>query len=162
MKELIIIIWMLFGIYMLVFLLIIADLWSGLRKAKQRGEIRSSYGLKKTVYKLAGYYNALLALTLIDCMQMGSIWYLDTYYDYHIPVFPIVTLVGAIGMGCIEIKSIYEKAEDKVKVDYQQVGILVSRIMQNKTEPEEVARAVIEYMNENKLEKEVNYGNPPS
>ena len=65
-NELFVIAWMLFGIYMLVLLLIGADLWSGYRKAKAR----TSYMLRKTVDKIARYYNALLALTFVDCMQM--------------------------------------------------------------------------------------------
>jgi len=152
--KLIMILWMLFGIYMLVLFLILADLWSGVRKARKRGEIRSSFGYRKTVAKLAKYYNVLLALTVVDCMQMGSIWYLDNYYDYNIPVFPLVTLVGAIGIGLIEIKSIYEKAEDKMKLEYQQIGSLVGKIVQSKASPQEIAKAVIEYMNENPVEKE--------
>lgn len=77
-NELFVIAWMLFGIYMLVLLLIGADLWSGYRKAKQRGEARTSYMLRKTVDKIARYYNALLALTFVDCMQMGEFGFWTT------------------------------------------------------------------------------------
>ena len=85
-----------FGIYLMVLLAIMADLWSGVRKAKKNGIARSSYGFKRTIDKIARYYNVMLALTVIDAMQMGSLWYLEKYYSYHWPIFPIVTLVGAM------------------------------------------------------------------
>ena len=139
--------WMLFGIYIEVFIMILADLWSGVRKAKVRGEVRSSYMYKKTIDKIARYYNAMIALTVIDCMQMGGVWYLDGYYSWSVPIFPIVTLLGALGISLVELKSIYEKADEKVKGDYQDVALLVAEIAKHKADPSEVAAAVIEYMN---------------
>ncbi len=35
MKKIVVTLWMLFGIYMLVLFVILADLWSGVRKAKK-------------------------------------------------------------------------------------------------------------------------------
>ena len=64
-EEVFIVAWIVFGLYMLVFMVVGADLWSGVRKAKRRGEVRSSYGFKRTVDKLARYYNLLIALSLI-------------------------------------------------------------------------------------------------
>ncbi len=154
-NEIITVMWMLFGVYMMVLLLIGADLWSGIRKAKRRGEVRSSYGFKKTVDKIARYYNALLALTVVDMMQMGGIWYLDSYYDYHWPIFPLITLCGAIGIGLIEIKSIFEKAEDKVKFEYQQIGTLATELAKSKADPAEIAKAVVDYINKDNVKEEV-------
>lgn len=146
-EELFVVGWMLFGIYIEVFIMILADLWSGVRKAKVRGEVRSSYMYKKTIDKIARYYNAMIALTVIDCMQMGGMWYLDGYYSWAVPIFPIVTLLGALGISLVELKSIYEKADEKVKGDYQDVALLVAEIAKHKADPSEVAAAVIEYMN---------------
>lgn len=146
-EELFVIGWMLFGIYIEVFIMILADLWSGVRKAKARGEVRSSYMYKKTIDKIARYYNAMIALTVIDCMQMGGMWYLDGYYSWSVPIFPIVTLLGALGISLVELKSIYEKADEKVKGDYQDVALLVAEIAKHKADPSEVAAAIVEYMN---------------
>ena len=52
-NEIFIVAWIVFGLYMLVFFAAMADLCSGIRKAKLRGEVRSSYGFKRTVDKLA-------------------------------------------------------------------------------------------------------------
>ena len=80
--ELFIVAWMLFGILLTPLFFIAFDLWAGIRKAKQRSEKISSDGWKRTVNKVARYYNALLALVVVDCMQMAGVWYLDTInYD---------------------------------------------------------------------------------
>ncbi|WP_373800020.1 hypothetical protein, partial [Bacteroides heparinolyticus] len=105
---------------------------------------------KKTIDKIARYYNALLALTVIDMMQMGGVWYLDCYYDYHLPIFPVVTLFGALGISLVELKSIYEKANEKVRNEYKEVAALAAEIAKNRTEPAEIAQAIIEYMNKGK------------
>ncbi len=153
-NELFVVGWMLFGIYIEVFIMILADLWSGIRKAKIRGEIRSSYGYKKTIDKIARYYNAMIALTVIDIMQMGGVWYLDGYYGWSIPIFPVITLLGALGISLVELKSIYEKADEKVKGDYKGVAVLAAEIVKHKTDPAEIAAAIMDYMkNEDKEEK---------
>ena len=150
-NELFVVGWMLFGIYIEVFIMILADLWSGIRKAKVRGEIRSSYGYKKTIDKIARYYNALIALTVIDIMQMGGVWYLDGYYNWSWPIFPVITLLGALGISLVELKSIYEKADEKVKGDYDNVAALAAEIAKHKTEPSEIVAALSEYLKKDNL-----------
>ena len=151
MEKILVTLWILFGIYMMVLMAILADLWSGVRKAKKNGIARSSYGFKRTIDKIARYYNVLLALTVVDAMQMASTWYLETYYEYSLPVFPFITLLGAIGIGLIEIKSIYEKAEDKVRID--NVATLAGQVMSNRDNLDAIAKAVSEYMHKKEQEK---------
>ena len=145
--------WMLFGILMTPLFFIAFDLWAGIRKAKQRNEKISSDGWKRTVNKVARYYNALLALVVVDGMQMAGVWYLDNYYGYHIPVFPFITLLGAFGVAAIEVKSIYEKAEEKERKEMKQVAALAAEIAKHKADPTEIAKAVVEYMNNGKEDK---------
>lgn len=152
--ELFVVAWMLFGILLTPLFFIAFDFWAGTRKAKQRGEPLMSDKYKRTVDKVARYYNALLALVVVDCMQMAGIWYLDNYYDYHIPIFPFITLLGAFGVAAIEVKSIYEKAEDKERREMEQVATLVTEIAKHRIESTEIARAVVEFLNKNKEEKE--------
>ncbi|GAB1358669.1 phage holin family protein [Porphyromonadaceae bacterium] len=148
MEKLIVTLWITFGIYILVLLAILADLWSGVRKAQKNGIARSSYGFKRTVDKVSRYYNVLLALSVIDAMQMVSFWYLETYYAYHIPIFPFVTLVGAICLCSIEILSIYEKAEDKVRIE--NVGLLAGKIIANKDDLSEIVKTILTFLKEQK------------
>ena len=48
--------------YITILALILADLWSGVRKAKKRGEFRTSDGYKRTIDKKARYYNMTFAM----------------------------------------------------------------------------------------------------
>ena len=147
MEKIIVLLWILFALYILVFFMIGADFWSGIRKAKKNGIVRYSYGFRRTVEKIKEYYNAMIALTIIDAMQVTALWYLETYYKYEIPMFPFVTLVGAIGLSIIEIKSIYEKAEDKQR--FHEAGALLSSIAKHKTDIEEISKSVANYLKEN-------------
>lgn len=147
MTNLVSIIWMLFALYALVLFAVLADLWSGIRKARQRHEVCSSYGLRRTVDKLCRYYNIMLILTIIDAMQIFGVWYLDTYYGYKIPVMPIITVIGALGLGFIELKSIYEKAEDK---EIRKLTNLIGAVMSNKDDAKATTEAIIKYLNETK------------
>lgn len=105
------------GEYILVLLSVSADLFSGLRKARKRGEARRSKALRLTIDKLCRYYNALFALTVIDIMQIAAVEYLRIACCFSIPLFPLFTLIGSIGIAIIEVKSIFEKAEDKERAD---------------------------------------------
>lgn len=146
MEKIIVVLWILFMLYVFVFIAVLADLWSGVRKAKKLNIARTSYGFRQTVQKLARYYNTLLALTVIDCMQIASIWYLDTYYSYNIPIIPIVTILGAIGIALIEVKSIFEKAEDKAKKQYADVGKLLEQIVVKREDWESAMKVIGDYM----------------
>ena len=153
-NELFVVAWMLFGILLSPLFFIGFDFWAGVRKAKQRGEKITSEGWKRTVDKVARYYNMLLALVVIDCMQIAGVWYLDNYYDYHIPIFPFVTIMGALVVAAIEVKSIFEKAEDKVKKQVSDVSSLALEIAKSKADPEEIAKAVVDFINRGNVKEE--------
>lgn len=144
MEKIIVTFWISLGLYALVMCCILADLWSGVRKAKRLGVARTSYGYRRTISKIAQYYNVLIILTLIDVMQMASLWYLEVYYQYFLPIFPFITLIGAIGICLIEFKSIYEKAEDKVRFD--NAGEAIRKIITHKNDIEAILKTFSEYM----------------
>lgn len=153
MEKIFVTLWILFGVYILVLIMILADLWSGVRKARRNGEVRTSYGYKRTVGKLAQYYNVLIALTVVDSMQMSAVWYFEQYYHNMVWFFPFMTLGGALLLCLIEVKSIYEKAEDKVRFD--RAGQVIGRIILNKDDKEEIARSIKEYLNNSDNEERV-------
>ena len=109
--------------YFLVLAAAAADLASGLRKARRRGETTRSRALRRTVDKLARYYNVLIVLTVVDAMQITAAVFLRTVEGYDVPTIPVFTLIGSLGMAFIEVKSIFEKGDDKEK---QQLAELVS------------------------------------
>ena len=118
------------GEYVLVLCAVIADLVSGLRKARQRGEARRSKALRRTVEKLATYYNALAALTVIDAMQMAAVVYVRVACGYdEVPLLPALTLLGAIGIAIIEVKSIYEKADEKEQRNFDEAADTIAALL---------------------------------
>lgn len=154
MEKIIISLWVLFALNMEVLLIVLADLWSGLRKAKKNGVVRSSYGLRRTIEKLGRYYNVMIALMIVDSMQMTAVFYLSEFEKYDLIFFPFITLFGAIGLSLIELKSIYEKAEDKQR--FHEAGALITSIAKNRTDIEEISREVYEYLNSKKKEENEN------
>ena len=54
--------------YILVLLAVLADMVSGIRKARARGDATRSRALRRTVDKLARYYNVLIVLSVVDAM----------------------------------------------------------------------------------------------
>lgn len=101
--------------YIVALGLIFADLWTGVRKAKQRGEYRTSEGFKKTIGKINKYFAMHFAMTLVDAMQISLLYMLYHEYSYDIPMLPIFTLIGVCYEAFVEIKSITEPADIKEK-----------------------------------------------
>lgn len=137
-------------LYVLVLFLIFSDLFSGIRKAKLKGdysgffrprkknkdkvegEYISSYGLQKTVNKIARYYNMLFAVTAIDMMQMLGVFYMRYKESItFIPILPLFTFLAALFIGVIEIKSIYENAEQKEKAKAAQAARFIGEALKD-------------------------------
>ncbi len=96
----------------LVFLAVIADLISGVRKAKQRNEARMSYGFKRTVDKFVMYFSALMLAFIIDC----TLEYLIVSFNSFIPAIPYATILISLYICVfVEGRSILEKASSKQK-----------------------------------------------
>ncbi|MDE6716382.1 MAG: hypothetical protein K2J74_07880 [Muribaculaceae bacterium] len=134
MKTLFPILILIFLLYVGVLMSVIADLISGVRKARLRGEARTSAALRRTIDKLVRYYNALFAMTIIDAMQMAAVVYLRCVESVEIlAVFPIFTLIGAVSEALIELKSIYEKAEQKEKKEYREVAEVLKKLLEHES-----------------------------
>ncbi len=103
--------------YVGVLLAILADLRSGIAKAKRTGEKLCSRGYRSTVDKAGRYYLTLFAMTAIDVMVVAAIVFLRIFSGWNLPPFPLFTTVGAIGLGIIELKSIMEntRSGDNIK-----------------------------------------------
>lgn len=91
--------------FLIVLVGILADLWSGIRKAKAKGIFTHTYGLDRTMDKLRKRYNLLIVFSLLDTIIIIS--------ELHTNMIPYCTLAAAFVMVIVEIKSILEKDEDK-------------------------------------------------
>ena len=79
-------------IYLCVFGAIVMDLWSGVRKARRRHELRMSNGYKRTVDKIARYYNMLLVVSIMDALLIVS----QAHSFCSLPCLPYLTIIGAL------------------------------------------------------------------
>ena len=75
-NQIIIVIFITFGILITPIIFIALDFWSGVRKARHRGDRITSDGWKRTAYKISKYYNMLIPLLILDVMQVAGFWYL--------------------------------------------------------------------------------------
>lgn len=99
--------------YVLVTAAVAADLLSGLRKSHREGRKMRSRGLRRTIDKLARYYNVLAMLTIVDAMQLTAAMFLRSVEGYDVPTIPVFTMVGSLALAAIEVKSYYENCERK-------------------------------------------------
>lgn len=129
-------------------LFIALDYWAGIRKSRKRGVRICSNKMKRTVDKVSRYYNAILAMLVVDCIQMSAFIFMHLFFGWAAYTIPVFTLAAVMFVAFIEIKSIYEPADVKESRDMRNVTELAKAIVEHKSDPKEIAKAIIEYMNE--------------
>ena len=119
------------------------DLFAGVRKAKRRGELSSSYGYKRTVSKLVKYYSAVFAIIVVDALQIFVCWHLNTFTKYNLPLIPIFTIVVSLGVCFIEFKSIIEPEDAKDKAKMQEAMKLAKALAENGLDVKTIGKTLI-------------------
>ena len=119
------------------------DLAVGIRKAQERGEARTSYGLARTATKMLTYYGAFGIGACIDVLlHVGRVWQLVGLAD-TLESVPVVATLIAIFLCVIEGISILENADSKAKKRMGKVAD-VALTAASKTELVELlARAIV-------------------
>ena len=112
----------------IVVLAMTVDLVSGLIKAKQRGEIRSSYGLKRTLNKFVLYEGGMLIAAGIDLLIHLS-HLLQLFPLTATEGVPVITLVVGIYLLIVEALSVREKADQKVRDDMRKAKELLEKVI---------------------------------
>lgn len=116
----------------LVFVAIAADLISGLYKAKLRNELRTSYGLKRTVFKFINYEGGIIVACCMDIILQFSGLCQAINAIHFICGVPIVSCTVAFFILFIEILSIKEKASAKTQKGIEHVASIIGAIISNK------------------------------
>lgn len=112
-KSLLWLVAMLVADYLCVIIAVLIDLRSGTMKARRLGIPRTSSGYRRTIDKMMRYVITLLALTAVDAMIVTGAMLLHSTMAWHVPAFPALTTIGAIGIGLIEAKSVVENSQQK-------------------------------------------------
>lgn len=113
-----------------VIIAMMADLCFGWRKAKIRGEERTSYAFSRTFTKFLLYMGIMIVTGCIDLLIHFVLYMFG--YCYFVPVLAIG---AAIGLCLTEIWSMKEKADKKTRNSMKHAV----EIMQNAMPPEQVA-----------------------
>lgn len=112
----------------IVLLAMAIDLASGLAKAKVRGEIRSSWGLKRSLIKFITYEGGMLIAAGIDLLiSLSKVMAL-----VHLEILegiPIVTCMVGIFLLVVEWLSVREKADEKTKTEFSRVEKLAKTMV---------------------------------
>lgn len=128
------------------------DLASGLYKAKLRGEIRSSWGLKRTLSKFIAYEGGMLIAAGVDLLmhlsRLMHLFGLEAIYGV-----PVVTCLVGVFLLVVEFISIREKADKKTKKDMADAAELLNRMLSNDNF-KELFRAALEQQNKETINTE--------
>ena len=130
------------------------DLAVGIRKAQERGEARTSYGLARTATKMLTYYGAFGIGACIDVLlHVGRVWQLVGLAD-TLDSVPVVATLIAIFLCIVEGVSILENADTKAKKRMGKVAD-VALTAASKTELVELlARAIVAAQENTKNKKD--------
>lgn len=146
-EQIIVLTWIMVGLLFVPLLFIGLDLWAGIRKAKARGMKIRSDKLQRTINKISRYYNAVLAMVVLDAVQITGCVFLHVYNGWSLYTFPLFTLIGIGYVATVEIKSIYEPADAKEAKEQREVAALAKAIAEHRQDAKEIAEAVMNYMN---------------
>lgn len=140
------------GLLFTPLIFIALDFWAGIRKAKKRGDMIRSDKMKRTMDKVSRYYNAILAMLVVDGIQMSAFVFMYLYLGWaNAYTFPVFTMLATLFVAAVEIKSIYEPADAKEKQELKDVQALAVAIASHKDDVKEIAEAIAEYLkNDNK------------
>ena len=147
-EQLITMTFLLVGIMFVPVLFIALDFWAGIRKAKARRERIKSDKMKRTIQKVARYYNAILAMAVLDATQIAGFVFLHIFNQWTLYTFPFFTLIAVVFVAAIEIKSICEPASEKEQREVKEVLRLVKELVSHGTDAREFANAIAEYLTE--------------
>lgn len=127
----------------IVFVAMSVDLASGLYKAKLRGEVHSSWGLKRSISKFILYEGAILIAAGMDVLFLMSKVFVLCGLNFLEGV-AIFTCVVAIVLCIVEILSLREKADEKTRKDIGRVSEMVENIIDRKQLSAAIAKAIAE------------------
>lgn len=128
---------------LIVFMAMIVDLVSGLYKAKQRNEIRSSWGLKRTLSKFIMYEGGMVIAAGIDLLIFLS----KLFVLFHLDVLqgvPIITCIVGIFLLIVEFLSVREAADEKTKTEMSRVATAAATLVNKDDLVTAITTAIIE------------------
>lgn len=135
---------------LIVFFAMMIDLASGLRKAKIRGELRSSQALKRSITKFITYEGSMIIALGVDMLvhmsKLAQMFRLDIVYGV-----PVITCLVGVFLLAVEFMSVREKADQKTKKEMSEAAALLAKMLENDN-LKEVFRVALEQQNTQRKE----------
>ena len=119
---------MVITVMLLVLMAMIIDLGSGLYKAKQRGELRSSEALKRTLTKFISYEGGLVIAAMVD-MLINMAHFFELFGINALSNIPVVTILVGIFLLIVEFMSVREKADEKTKKQQDDTASVLAKLL---------------------------------
>ena len=121
------------------------DAMYGWRKAKERGEARTSYLFSRSINKFALYEGVMFISAMIDTL-IHFVW--AQFNQSTIHCVPLASILVAITLCIVEIWSMREKADEKTRNNVNHAIEVVAKAMQ-KEQVVDVAKHIIDKASEN-------------
>jgi len=116
------------------------DAMFGWRKAKLRGEARTSYLFSRSITKFALYEGELFISAGIDTL-IHFVWAQFSSTSVH--CVPLASILVSITLCIVEIWSMREKAEEKTRSNFNHAIKVVADVLQ-KEQAVEIAKHIID------------------
>lgn len=133
-----------FRMVVLVMLLVLAamiiDLGSGLYKANQRGELRTSEALRRTLSKFISYEGGLAIAAMVD-MLISMAKFFELVGIGKLTEVPVVTILVGIFLLIVEFMSVREKADEKTKKQQADTAAILAKLI-SKEDLKELIEAI--------------------
>lgn len=127
----------------IVMIAMVVDLVSGINKARQNGQMRTSWGLKRTMSKFVMYEGGMLIAAGVDILMHSSHLY-DLLHLHAIRGVPFITcLVGAF-LCVVEFLSVRETADTKMRKEFNAAGELLGNVFSKEDLREAIKDAIKE------------------
>lgn len=104
------------------------DLGSGLYKAKQRGELRTSEALRRTLSKFISYEGGLTIAAMVDFL-ISMAGFFELFGITRLSEVPVVTILVGIFLLIVEFMSVREKADAKTKKQQADTAELIAKLI---------------------------------
>jgi hypothetical protein len=108
-------------LYACVFVSVLIDLFFGVKRARRLKIVRTSFGYRRTITKLTGYFGLMLMLTIADVAASVLL------------KMPWFTVIGAIGIIIVEAKSVFENLKQQEK-SIEEVQKALLKLFENREE----------------------------
>lgn len=115
-------------VMLLVLVAMIIDLGAGLFKAKQRGDLRTSEALRRTLSKFISYEGGLMIATMADIFVHFCKFYQIIGLNLLLGV-PVVTLLVGLFLLIVEFMSVREKADQKTRKQQERVAEIIASLI---------------------------------